>query len=349
LAAIDAGLAVRPKNRPQSATAWRYALGFDREIEDPLNGEDPSVVEVPAGDLGNGWLQGAKWIAIVMGLLIVALCLHKCRAPTERDTGGPIAEQTEVAPSPQRLKFDTATRDLQLLPSEIWLQQGENRSTDKNMRLRADDLARFSITYYRIGQAKPFNQAWGERNASAAEFPLGPDAFEALTYGETARFYIDIDHMRNARSSAYPALKEALNLRNGSLIYADVRVASCMPADTSIPVQGRIRVPCMDGKWDVTYSYVDPYVPITGTLEVKNTTGILETDYSGSTIKQKCKVQYKDDVNIKNCIVIFNSNEIIYFPDTFELRYDKERTLTGSGYDETQRKIINAKFSNFLR
>lgn len=344
LAAIDAGLAVRPKNRPQSATEWRYALGFDRDIEDPLIVEDPSVGEIPGGDIGNGWLQGAKWIALVMGLLIVALGLYKCHSSTERGTGGPIAEQTDVARSPQRVKFDTATRDLELLPSEIWLQRGENRSMNKNMRLRADDYARFSITYYRIGETKPFNQAWRERNASAAEFPLGPDAFEALTYGETARFYIDTGHMQAANSSAYAVLKNALNLRDGSLIYAEVKVASCMPADTPIPAEGRIRVPCMDGKWDVTYSYDELF--LTGTFEVKNTIGTLESyvESENLKIKQQCKVQYGDDVNINNCTVVYISEDIDYAPEIFELRYEKEHTLSGSGYDQYQNKITDAIF-----
>jgi hypothetical protein len=39
------------------------------------------------------------------------------------------------------------------------------------------------------------------------------------------------------------------------------------------------------------------------------------------------------------------SEETTYHPGAFELRYDKERTVTGSGYDEIQRKIINATFT----
>lgn len=359
LTAIDAGLSVRLKDRPQSMAELRQMMGFDRDLDDlPVEG---GKVVAGGDNVISGLLSGknsavsgraAKWAGLALGLLLVVWGVYKLNG---LGTPRPEEEATATAqatPSPRRLKFDAAVRELQELSPGMWIQSMSGKNKSKNMILRKDDFARFTIKYFNLEDKNPFNVKFSSKDVSVEYFPLGPEVFEFLSYGETARVYIDTNKLRVHGDPHLLALIPQLNIQEGSLIYAEVAVAPCVPADTPRPNVGNLRVPCMDGEWYGTYSYFDGTLDIgwkpTVTLTVEGASATLESSviFDGVSYDyvQKCKISFGNDININNCAFSGGGDNLFFAKEIFELRFQNSNKLSGAGRTDAGYSIRRATF-----
>lgn len=275
LAAIDCGLNVKAADRPQTAEAWRCAMGFDVRDEPMVPKQPPRPpVNVP------------RWAWIAVPLVFVALLglwlLPRPSGPVIGPTPTPTAATEEDRAFAAEVNGKPSVRDgVWLLPSAVEPDANSNLKPP-NDQVRADDYAPVAIKWTNSA-GEPVKDL--PESAILSAFPLWKSDTATLAYGTTAKLYVDTAKLQKADAEKDDPLFAKIDATGAKYLIAEVTVAMCVPLDAVPTEKTKLRVPCMAGDWSVKVAG-DPMVATFSWRPANNSFMTMPNGQSGTDVSQ---------------------------------------------------------------
>jgi|GEM_PF-6358898 len=234
-----------------------------------------------------------------------------------------------ASPETLEAKFTRLKGNAREVEPGLWIAITESNGS---IPVRSGDMVVTTIDFLYL-DGPSLNDNWVDRPAIAGRFPFGAKLLDGMRYGDQARVYIDADLVELDERSAFPSL----NLRKGSKIQATLRLAPCVDSGWEELSNSILRVPCMGGAWDASFSDgLDG--EFNGTLKVRNDAAVSgrltlrhsadDPHHEEGEIVEECSIKILRDVNL-NCRIL-GTAPLDYAGDQFVLQIVAPGVLAGS-------------------
>lgn len=244
LKAIDRGLTVKAEGRPQTAREWRNLLGFGKLSGSGGSAEWDETVHVRPSRWRTMAIIAAGFVltAASFGAYATGLWPFNADGSSEEagtDSSAGIEPTGSPAPSQAELDWQAAIDKANpLVPGLWWVGKGSGQL------FKSDDFDRALVTPVVHG-ADPAAAKASRKTYVANTFPFGPAAFEQLSFGSRATFYVDGEALKQSDQTLFQSVSKEFGDVSGKKLTISIAFSECMSPSEPAPAGAVFRSPCL--------------------------------------------------------------------------------------------------------